>query len=337
MEANASTLANKYRMSQAKIKIADKNIPSSTLFGITLALTASVLWGAMGVCVQFVFESTPIQPLELSAIRMFLAGLTLFLVNALFAAKELFKILRSLKDFVGSALSGLILFGGHLTFFYAVYASNAGTGAIFLTLVPLFAGIYLFVRGKQPFTLREFLCCGLAIVGVILIVSKGDLSSFDFNWGAILWGLACAVLSTVYSIQPKPLIEKWGVLPVVTWGMLCAGIFGIAIASPWQSLEAFSTENYLALVFIVLFGTVAAFWLYLLSLKYLSPVMVGLIVCVEPTSAYLFGIAFMGLRLGWLECLGIGLVLANVIILSYRPAPPKRRAPPSKLEELQKS
>lgn len=296
------------------------------LYGVTLALTASVLWGGLGVCVQYLFETTLIKPLELSAFRMLLAGVTLFVFNAICARQALFGILRSPKAFFGSALSGLILFAGHLTFFLAVYASNAGTGAIFLALVPLLAGIYLFLRGKQRFTFRELLCCALVLAGVILIVSKGDFSSFDFNWAAILWGLTCAVLSTAYSIQPKPLIEKWGVVPVVSWGMLIAGIFGISIANPWESLSAFTLNSWLALGFIVLFGTVAAFWLYLASLKYLSPVMVGLVVCMEPTSAYLFGIAFLGLKLGWLECLGIAMVLANVLILSCKRPIKKTRA-----------
>ncbi len=63
--------------------------------------------------------------------------------------------------------------------------------------------------------------------------------------------------------------------------------------------------------------------MYLYSLKYLSPVVVGLIVCVEPLSAFLFGVMFMNLHLGLLETLGVIMVLANVVILSCVPAKPK--------------
>ena len=41
-----------------------------------------------------------------------------------------------------------------------------------------------------------------------------------------------------------------------------------------------------------------------------------LVVCLEPLSAFIFGVAFMGLKLGLAECLGIAMVLANVVILS---------------------
>ena len=66
--------------------------------------------------------------------------------------------------------------------------------------------------------------------------------------------------------------------------------------------------------------------MYLYSLKYLSPVVVGLIVCVEPLSAFLFGVMFMDLHLGLLETLGVIMVLSNVVILSCVPAKPKSAA-----------
>jgi len=56
----------------------------------------------------------------------------------------------------------------------------------------------------------------------------------------------------------------------------------------------------------------------LACLKYISPVTAGLVVCLEPTSAYVFGIMFMNLKLGWIECVGIAMVISQVFILSIR-------------------
>jgi len=81
--------------------------------------------------------------------------------------------------------------------------------------------------------------------------------------------MMCAFFSAIYSIQPKPLIDLWGVVPVASWGMMASGI-------------------------------------------------AGLVVCLEPTSAYVFGIMFMNLKLGWIECLGIAMVISQVFILSIR-------------------
>jgi len=39
--------------------------------------------------------------------------------------------------------------------------------------------------------------------------------------------MMCAFFSAIYSIQPKPLIDLWGVVPVASWGMMASGIAGL--------------------------------------------------------------------------------------------------------------
>ncbi len=102
--------------------------------------------------------------------------------------------------------------------------------------------------------------------------------------------MMCAFFSAIYSIQPKPLIDLWGVVPVASWGMMASGIAGLFLANPIVTAEGLDAKAWLALTYIVLAGTVSAFWLYLACLKYISPVTAGLVVCLEPTSAYVFGI-----------------------------------------------
>lgn len=295
---------------------------NGAIFGIVLASIASVFWGGMGVSVQYLFENSSIQPLELVGLRLLASGILLVLINFVVARHTLLAPFSSPKAVFGIAISGLEILTAHLTFFFSIYYSNAGTGAIFLALVPLMAGFYLAMTGKKRFTQKELLCCVLAFFGVLLLVSKGNLLSFDLNWYAVFWGLISAIMAVIYSIQPKPLIDKWGVVPVVSWGILVGGIVGFASVRPWEALLSFNLSGIAAFSFIVVFGTVAAFWLYLESLKYLSPVVVGLVVCLEPLSAFIFGIMFMNLKLGWLECLGVVMVLANVVILSL--GSPKR-------------
>lgn len=299
---------------------------AKSLFAVLLAILASIFWGAMGVCVQYLFETSDITPLNLVSMRLLLAGILLVALNLVFVRKKMLSVFYAPKAVLGIALSGFEVLFSHLTFFFAIYYSNAGTGAIFLALVPLLAGIYLYLRGKKGFTSIEVLCCVISFLGVVFIVSKGDLTSFDFNWNTVFWGLVSAVFAVIYSIQPKPLIEKNGVEPVVSWGIFAAGIASFIALRPIDAMLSLTPNSWLALGFIVVFGTAAAFWMYLYSLKYLSPVVVGLIVCVEPLSAFLFGVMFMDLHLGLLETLGVIMVLSNVVILSCVPAKPKSAA-----------
>ena len=294
------------------------------IFGVALASLASVFWGGMGICVQFLFENSSIDPLKLVGLRLLASGILLVAINLVLARDVLLAPFKSKAALFGIALSGVEILTAHLTFFFAIYYSNAGTGAIFLALVPLLAGFYLVLKGKKKFTRKELFCCALAFFGVMLLVSKGNLLAFELNWHAVFWGLISTIVSAVYSIQPRSIIDKWGVIPVVSWGILVGGIIGFSLTRPWDALFSFNLAGFAAFLFIVVFGTVAAFWLYLESLKYLSPVFVGLVVCLEPLSAFVFGVLFMGLKLGIAECIGIAMVLANVIILSIGPQTKKK-------------
>ena len=96
---------------------------------------------------------------------------------------------------------------------------------------------------------------------------------------AVFWGMISAVFASIYSIQPKPLIDRWGVVPVASWGMMAAGIAGLFLANPIVTAEGLDAKAWLALSYIVLAGTVAAFWLYLaLSLIH---------ICLDPVSGEL--------------------------------------------------
>lgn len=171
-------------MSQTQSTIINVEPPikiNRTLYGVLLATLASIFWGSMGVCVQYIFENTNTQPQALSSLRLLLSGTVLVILNLFLSRRPLLAVFSSLKGSAGIALSGLELLGAHLTFFIAIYFSNAGTAAIFLATTPLLAGIYLFLRGKKRFTAKEGLCCALAFFGVLLIVSKGDFSTFPIQ------------------------------------------------------------------------------------------------------------------------------------------------------------
>lgn len=203
-----------------------------------------------------------------------------------------------------------------LTFMLSVAASNAGTAAIVLTLVPLICACWLSLTEKRPLTIREGICFVLAASGVFLIVTKGNFTSLDFSFEGVLWGLASAVFSAAYSIQPRKLIIKVGVGPVVGFGMLFGGLVASVMNPPWTMNVQWTALSISAFTYVVLIGTVVAFWCYLSSLKYVSAVIVGLMVCFEPLSAYLLSVFAFDLRIGLWEAAGICLVLLNVLVLS---------------------
>ena len=289
---------------------------SSFSKGIGLAIAAAVFWGSMGVCAQYLFQQCSFTPLDLVSMRLVLAGLILLIMERVVFGRNIISPLRNAKTTVGILVAGLLILVSQLTFMLSVAASNAGTAAIVLTLVPLICACWLSLTEKRPLTIREGICFVLAASGVFLIVTKGNFTSLDFSFEGVLWGLASAVFSAAYSIQPRKLIIKVGEGPVVGFGMLFGGLVASVMNPPWTMNVQWTALSISAFTYVVLIGTVVAFWCYLSSLKYVSAVIGGLMGCFGPLSAYLLSVFAFDLRIGLWEAAGICLVLLNVLVLS---------------------
>lgn len=248
--------------------------------------------------------------------RLVLAGLILLIMERLVFGRNIISPLKDIRTTVGILVAGLLILVSQLTFMLAVAVSNAGTAAIVLTLVPLICAFWLSITEKRPLTMREGICFVLAASGVFLIVTKGNFSTLDLSFAGVLWGFVSAIFSAAYSIQPRKLIMKVGVGPVVGFGMLFGGLVASVMNPPWTMNVQWTVLSVSAFTYVVLVGTVAAFWCYLSSLKYVSAVIVGLMVCFEPLSAYLLSVFAFDLRIGMWEGAGICLVLLNVLVLS---------------------
>ena len=291
-------------------------LPSHYLAGILLCATAGLCWGGLATACQFLFRSGAIGPLELSSLRLLVSGALFVLIGVALRTPGMGAVFRSARDLRQVAASGLLLYSAHQTFFLAVYYANAGTGAIYLCTVPLLSAVWLAFSEGRRLTATDALCFALSVAGVALIVTDGDFTSLKFSPLSVLWGVLSVFAATAYAIYPREVTRRLGVTPVVSWSMVAGGLASLASARPWQAEIAWALPAVLSFAYIVLFGTIIAFWCYIKSLTWVSPVIVGLVVCLEPTSAYFFSALILGETMTLTQCAGVALVLLNVVILA---------------------
>ncbi|MCD8338845.1 MAG: DMT family transporter [Burkholderiales bacterium] len=151
---------------------------------------------------------------------------------------------------------------------------------------------------------------------MLLIVTDGNLSTLKFSPACLVWGCFSALFATAYSIQPKNAVSKAGAIPVLAWGSIVGGTLGSFVYPPVHLIAGFTIQVTLAFAFIVVIGTMFAFWCYLSSLKYISPVLVGLVVTLEPLSAFVFSILILHESLGFFQALGIACIVTTVFVIS---------------------
>ena len=288
--------------------------------GIILCVLASLAWGGLAVAVQFMFEFGGMKAAELSAIRLVTAGALFVIVGFAFRVRNFTFPFKSVKYFVRAAICGVLIYFAHLTFFLSVYYSNAGSGAIYLATTPLIASVWLAMTERRPLKAYEAAAVLVVIAGVSLVVTDGDFSRLKFSPLSIFWGLASAVCSVAYALYPRRLMFEEGVTPVVSWSMFFGGIAASIVSPPWLIKVSWTLPMALDFAYIVLFGTMFAFWCYLKSLTLISPVHATMIGTVEPASAFVFGAILFTAPVGPWQTLGVVVVLATVLLFSLRTA-----------------
>ncbi len=284
--------------------------------GVLLAMTAGVCWGTMGVAAQYLIHYCRFRPIDLVSLRLVIAGFLLLVFFRVSGGTGLMSPFNNRRNFIGVFIVGLLLFSSQLTFMESVRAADAGTATILITTIPLLCGAYFSVVERKLPSLQMCLCFVLAFAGVVFIVTHGQFDSVNVSFAGVLWGMTSAALSAAYSIQPRLLLARLGVGPVVGWGMIFGGITACVLNPPWTIDVDWTSVSIASFAWIILVGTIVAFWCYLTAVKMISPVIVGLLVCLEPLTAYILSVFLYGQVINRFDVFGIALVLSNVFLLA---------------------
>ncbi|WP_219620982.1 DMT family transporter [Bacillus sp. V3-13] len=304
--------------------------------GIILVLAGTTLWGVSGTVAQFLFQEKSYQADWLVVVRLLVSGLILLVfTGAMHGKKKLFSVWTDGNSWFSVILFGLIgMLGVQYTYFAAIETSNAATATLLQYLGPVFITLYLALRTKTWPGIRQTTAILLALAGTYLLVTAGTPSSLTISGTALFWGLASALALAFYTVQPLKLLKEHGTIPVIGWGMVIGGIGMSFVAPPWEAHGEASFSAVLAILFVILFGTLIAFFCYLESLKYLQPSETSLLACAEPLSAAILAVLWLNTPFGLAEWGGAACIIITVILLS-RAKEQNRQMPETHTSEQQ--
>jgi drug/metabolite transporter (DMT)-like permease len=284
--------------------------------GFALALTSAVLWGVSGACAQFVFQNKGVTIGWLVTVRLLLAG-TILLGYARWRRRDIWRIWQTKRSAVSLLIFGLLgMLAIQYTYFAAIQHSNAATGTVLQYVGPVLIALYFAcVRRRWP-TRAESLAVMLAFLGTVLLVTHGHWTALQISPAALFWGLASAVALAFYSIQPERLLKDNEATVLVGWGMVIGGLGFCGVSQPWDVPGAWDASTLGAVAFIVLFGTLFAFYGYLAAVQKIGPETTSLLACAEPLSAALVSVLWLQVPFGALDWLGSTCIMATIFLLS---------------------
>ena len=227
---------------------------------------AATLFGVGGTFAQFLFQHRGVNIDWLVTMRLLCAGPVLLLMAASRQGRAIFTIWRD--DPMPIILFGLIgMMPVQYTYMAAIDASNTATATVLQFTAPAMIAVWLALVGRRWPDRRELAAIALAMLGTYFLVTHGRLGALSITPLALFWGLASAVAAAFNSIQPAQLLRKYGASLVAGWAMLVGGTALAVIHPPWRVEGTWDASAYAFLLFIILFGTLVAFYLYNKALR----------------------------------------------------------------------
>jgi drug/metabolite transporter (DMT)-like permease len=208
----------------------------------------------------------------------------------------------------------------------AIQASNAGTATVLQYLSPILILAVVCMRELRLPKGLELAAIGLSLFGTFVIGTHGDIHSFHITGEALFWGLLAAVSSMIYTIIPGGLILKYDIYQVLGFGMFFGGIAMGAVVRPWSYGVAWDAGTVGALAGVVVVGTAIAFGLYLQGVSMIGPLKGSIMGSVEPVSAVVISVFWLGTRFTLPDFLGFALILGAVFVLTFAHRPGEETA-----------
>lgn len=290
----------------------------STKKGIILVIIGAMLWGVSGTVAQFLFQEKNFSTEWLVNIRLLASGIILISLGFIKKDKNFILIWKNKTDRIKLLVFSILgMLGVQYTYFAAIKHGNAATATILQYLAPVIIIFYLTFKNKKLPSLKQIIAISLALLGTFFIITKGNINSLSISKLALFWGLASAFASALYTVQPVSLINKYGSICIVGWAMLIGGLFFSFIGKPWIFNGTWSFSSILAVLFVIIFGTLVAFCLYLDSLKYIEPAVASILGSFEPLSAAFLSVIWLKESLGLYQWIGTLLIISTTIVLSF--------------------
>jgi drug/metabolite transporter (DMT)-like permease len=277
-------------------------------------LSIYLIWGSTYLAIRYAVATIP--PLYAAGIRHLTAGLILL---AWCARKRLRPTGAQLR---ASVVTGALFFLiGHGTVHWAEQIVPSGLAALLIAIEPIFV-FALSEAADRCWRMNATLFAGvlLGLAGVALLFGRGVLMStpgMALGASAILVGAISWAAGIVYSRRSKlsghPLLLS--ALSLLS-GYILLLIAG-TIAGEWRrfSPRAVSNLSWIALAYLILFGSVVAFTAYSWLLEHYSPTLVATHTYVNPIVAVLLGWMFAGEAVTINLALGAAMVVAAVMLV----------------------
>ncbi|WP_150284937.1 DMT family transporter [Rummeliibacillus sp. TYF-LIM-RU47] len=292
--------------------------------GLLLVIMGAIFWGVGGTVAQNLFHQSKIDVNWLVTTRLLIAGFLLLSIQFFGKSRsQVFGVWKNKRTAVQLIIFGLLgMLSVQYTYMVSIKYGNAAVATLLQYLAPVMIIIYLVLCKQAVFTRQDVLTVFLALGGCFFLLTNGSISSLSVPIPAIVWGVLSGLALAFYTLYAVPLLAQFESLVIVGWAMVIGGFTLSFIHPPWQmDFTSLTVESYLYLVFVIIFGTMMAFWFYIESLQSLSPKETSLLGSLEPLAAVLTTVFWLKESFGFFQWVGTACIIAMILSVALSKDP----------------
>ena len=291
------------------------------------------VWGSTFLAIRVGVREVP--PFLLAGMRFLVAGVVLYAWMRARGTPS-----PTLREWRATSLVAFLIFVlDYGLLFWAERRVPSGIAAVMMATIPAFMAISeILILRTQRLTARLAIALLVGLGGVAVLVSH----TMSFGEAPINTAGACALVVAAMSWSVAAALSRRLPLPaakVMSSGsqMLAGGVLLTVTAALLGEFRGFrvqavSREAWLALLYLIVAGSIVGFTAYVWLIHHESPTKVGTYAYVNPVVAVLVGYFLGGETVGARTIFGTLLVLVSVIVITTTPV--KKVAPEPVVEEL---
>ena len=275
---------------------------------VALALVSVYLvWGSTYLAIRIGLEGFP--PFLMGSIRMAIAGALMYLV--LRRRGEAAPTRAQWKTLAVLSIWMVLLSNGFVNF--AECQVSSGLAAIAVASMPLWAALFGVMRGQRP-SRSEWTGLAIGFVGILWLNAGSSLSATPQGMIALIIAPIAWAWGSVWSRGqklPPPFMSAAGQMLCGSAWMLVTGLLG------GERIHAMpSTSAVLAVVYLIVFGSIIGFTAYIWLLHHVRPALATSYAYINPPIAVLLGAMLLHEQFGMHEIGAMAVILVGVAIIT---------------------
>lgn len=280
--------------------------------------------------VQLMFATFPIvgkialRQLPSTGVVMFRvagAALAFWCLRGMLSNRER-EAVQSRNDYLRLALLSLLgVVLNQFMFVKGLELSTVINATLLGVAIPVWTLIVSLVLGRERISLRTTLGILLAMSGVIYLI---DPARAEFTSATTLGNILLIANTAAYGAYlalSQSMVNRYGALTVISWIFLFACVAALPVGGyhlAQVSLADVSSGAWMAILYIILVPTVAAYYLNAWALARVPPSIVAAYIYLQPLIAFALAPLVLGERLDGRTWTAAALVFAGVAVTTIK-------------------